>query len=142
MRRIDGFSLWIGTARDARDIKGVLDAGIEAIVDLAIEEPPISPTRELVYFRVPLLDGEGNPPSLLTLAADSVGVLLWEGVPTLVACSGGMSRSPAVAAVALARQEYRKPADVLTELARTGPTDVHPGLRRELVRVVFKEHGD
>ena len=36
MRRIEGFPLWIGTARDARDIKGVLNAGIEAIVDLAI----------------------------------------------------------------------------------------------------------
>ena len=36
MRRIDGFALWVGTARDARDIKGVLDAGLEAVVDLAL----------------------------------------------------------------------------------------------------------
>lgn len=72
MRRIDGFPLWIGTARDARDIKGVLDAGIEAIVDLAIMNEPVTPTRELVYLRFPLIDGEGNPPWLLCAAVQGV----------------------------------------------------------------------
>jgi hypothetical protein len=29
MRQIDGLSLWIGTARDARDLKNVLSLGIK-----------------------------------------------------------------------------------------------------------------
>ena len=61
-RHVEGFPLWIGTARDARDIKGVLDAGIEAIVDLAMMNEPVTPTRELVYLRFPLVDGGGNEP--------------------------------------------------------------------------------
>jgi protein-tyrosine phosphatase len=132
MRRIGERPLWIGTAREARDIRAVLDAGIEAIVDLAVEEPPIQTTRELVYFRVPLVDGEGNSPSLLTLATDAVGVLASEGTPTLVACGAGMSRSPAVVAVALAKIEGRPPDEVLAEIARGGPVDVQPRFWREL----------
>ena len=135
MRRLGERPLWIGNARDARDIKGVLDAGIEAIVDLAVEEPPIQPTRELVYFRIPLVDGEGNSPSLLTLATDAVGVLAYEGTPTLVACGAGMSRSPAVVAAALAKLDSRPPEEVLAEIARDAPIDVQPGLWRELVGV-------
>jgi protein-tyrosine phosphatase len=134
MRRFGERPLWIGTARDARDIKAVLDAGIEAIVDLAVEEPPILPTRELVYFRVPLVDGEGNSPSLLSLAIDAVGMLVYERRPALVACGAGMSRSPAVVAAALGKFYYRPAEDVLAEIACDSSIDVHPGLWRELLR--------
>jgi protein-tyrosine phosphatase len=132
MRRIDGFPLWIGTARDARDIKSVLDAGIEAIVDLAMEEPPISPTRELVYLRFPLLDGEGNPTWLLRMAMDAVEELVGSGVQTLVACGAGMSRSPAIAAMVMSQFMGVEPSEVLATLRAGGPCDVSPGLWREL----------
>src|SRR5687767_13688539 len=100
MRRVGEYSLWIGNARDARDIRGILDAGIEAIVDLAVDEPPVQPTRELIYLRFPLVDGSGNPPWLLATAVVGVENLVRVGVPTLVACGGGMSRSLAIAAAA------------------------------------------
>ena len=87
--------------RDARDIKGVLDAGIEAIVDLAKMCEPVQPTRELVYLRFPLEDGADNPPWQITAAVHTVVGLLRLGVPTLVACEGGMSRSLVIAAAAL-----------------------------------------
>src|SRR5262245_56255763 len=102
MRRIEGFPLWIGTARDARDIRGVLDAGIEAIVDLALMCEPVAPTRELMCLGFRLVDGEGSPPWLICTAVHSVEGLVRLGVPTLVACDGGMSRSPVIAASALA----------------------------------------
>src|SRR5881409_2546310 len=101
MRQVEGYPLWIGTARDARDIKGVLDAGIEAIVDLAAMDEPVRPTRELVYLRFPLVDGADNPPWLITAAVQAVAGLARLGVPTLVACEGGMSRSLVIAAAAL-----------------------------------------
>ena len=132
MRRIDGFPLWIGTARDARDIKGVLDAGIEAIVDLALEEPPIRPTRELVYLRFPLLDGEGNPPWLLRMGMDAVEALVGSGVPTIVACGAGMSRSPAIAAMVMSQVMGIEPSTALTTLQAGGPCDISPGLWKEL----------
>ena len=54
IRRIDGHRLWIGTSRDARAIKDIVDAGIEAIVDLAVMSEPVKPPRDLVYLRFPL----------------------------------------------------------------------------------------
>ncbi|MBY0514346.1 MAG: dual specificity protein phosphatase family protein [Gemmataceae bacterium] len=122
MRRVGDYPLWIGTARDARDIKRVLDAGIEAIVDLAMEEPPVVGTRELVCLRFPLTDDDGNAAWLVLAAVGAVAELVSAGVPTLVACGAGMSRSPTVAAAALAINETRLPADVLRALP--GPVDV------------------
>lgn len=135
MRRIDGFSLWIGTARDARDIKLVLDKGIEAIIDLALEERPISPTREVVYLRFPLLDGVGNPPWLFRTALNALEKLMKCGVQTLVACSMGMSRSPALVAVAIAQSMNIEPAEALVSLGNEGRYDVSPGLWQELLAI-------
>lgn len=136
MRRIDGFPLWIGTARDARDIKGVLDAGVEAIVDLAIMNEPVSPTRELVYLRFPLVDGEGNPAWLIRAAVQAVEGLIRERVPTLVACDGGMSRSLAIAAAALWKQT-ESPEEVLRRVSSNGSADVHPALWADVKRWVL-----
>lgn len=137
MRRIDGSSLWIGTARDARDIKGVLDAGIEAIVDLAIMSEPVVPTRELAYLRFPLIDGEGNLPWLIRMAVHAVEGLVRFGVPTLVACDGGMSRSPTIAAAAMwSRAPDVSLDEVLAKVTHGGPADVHPALWSEVKRCV------
>ena len=109
MRKLDGLPLWIGTAHDARDIKGVLNADINVIVDLAMMCEPVKPTRELVYLRFPLFDGEGNPPWLLRAAVNAVQDMISLSVPTLVACDGGMSRSIAIVAAAISnRLELRR----------------------------------
>jgi hypothetical protein len=138
MRRVADLPLWIGTARDARNIRGVLDAGIEAVVDLALDEPPVQPTRELVYLRIPLVDGNGNPPWLLRVAVNAVVGLLTAGVPTLVACSAGASRSPAVAGAALARWMRNPPADGLKLI---GAGDVSVTLWRELTALFSTDEG-
>ncbi|MDB5309493.1 MAG: protein phosphatase [Gemmataceae bacterium] len=130
MRQVGNYPLWIGTARDARDIKGVLAAGIHAVVDLAAEELPVSPTRDLVYLRFPLVDGEGNELRLLRATLGSVVALLKARIPTLVACGMGMSRAPAVVAVAFATAYQLTPADVLNMMP--GPGDVSLGLLRDL----------
>jgi hypothetical protein len=139
MRHIDGSSLWLGTARDARDIPGVLSAGIEAVVDLAKMCEPVQPTRELIYLRFPLVDGAGNPPWLICTTIHAVEGLSRLGVPTLVACDGGMSRSVIVAAAALWFQAPTKQSvdDVLRRVAATGPADVHPALWVDVKRFVF-----
>lgn len=136
MRRVGERPLWVGTARDARDMRAVHDAGIEAVVDLAMMCPPATPTRELVYLRFPLVDGAGNPPWLLRAAVEAVGGLVRAGVPTLVACDGGMSRSLVVVAAALwAEARDGSPDEVLRSVA-DGPADVHPLLWAEVRRVV------
>ena len=139
MRQIEGYPLWIGTARDARDIKGVLDAGVEAVVDLAVMSEPVAPPRELVYLRFPILDGADNPPWQLTAAVHAVAALVRLGVPTLVACDAGMSRSVVVAAAALWFKMPLKTSldEVLEKLAAGGPCDVHPRLWTDVKRFVF-----
>ncbi len=128
MRKVPGYPLWLGHAGDGRDARAIFDAGIVAVVDLAAEEPPAGLPRGLVYCRFPLTDGPGNPAWLLAAAVDCVANFVAAGVPTLVACSAGMSRTPAVAAAALARFRSGSLADGLTLVVAAGPADVSPGL--------------
>jgi hypothetical protein len=138
MRHVEGTTLWLGTARDARDMRGVLAAGIEAVVDLAKMCAPAQPTRELVYLRFPLVDGADNPPWLICAAVAAVEGLARLDVPTLVACDGGMSRSLVTAAAALrVRTPDLSPDEILYRIAAGGPADVHPALWAEVKRFAF-----
>jgi protein-tyrosine phosphatase len=126
--------LWVGHAGDARDYRQVLAAGIRAVVQLAAEEPPLLPPRELICCRFPLVDGPGNSAGLLALALRTVVNLLETQVPTLLCCGAGMSRSPALAAAALARLRSQPLAEALAEVARLHPVDVAPGFWAEVQR--------
>jgi protein-tyrosine phosphatase len=132
MRQVPGYALWLGHVGDVRDLHGVLSAGIEVLVDLALEEPPAMVTRELVYCRFPLLDGTGNPPWILRAAVDTVAGLLHDGVPTLVFCGAGMSRSPIVAAAAIAKVHDLSLARAVAEVTEDRPADLSPGLLAEV----------
>jgi len=125
--------LWVGNALEARNVSAVLDAGIEAIVDLAMEEPPISATRELVCCRIPLWDGAGNPSTRIHLAIETICRLVSSESPTLVACSAGMSRTPAIVAAALSRLSGITIAEALAQVTVGGPCDVSPALLSDIV---------
>jgi hypothetical protein len=139
MRIIVPDLLWIGTAVDACNIKAVLDLGITAVVDLAIEEKPVIYPREIVCCRIPMVDGGGNPSHILRLALDTVATLLRYSVPTLVACGGGMSRSPAIVAAALALVRGTLPEAMLEEIAKHGAHDVVPGLWAEIEAIAVEQ---
>jgi protein-tyrosine phosphatase len=126
MRAILPDLLWIGTAVDACNIKAVLDLGILAVVDLAVEEKPVLYPREIIYCRVPLVDGGDNPAPTMRLAIETASALIRARVPTLVCCGGGMSRSPAVTAAALAKVRGSALESTLEDIARSGPHDVAP----------------
>jgi protein-tyrosine phosphatase len=135
MHQIPRSSLWLGHVGDVHDVRAVLSADILAVVDLAANEPPVSLPRELLYCRFPLVDGAGNAPWLLRAAVETVAGLLRAAVPTLVYCSAGMSRSPAVAAAALAAVSGRSPEACLAMMSQSGATDVSPGLWQDLAHV-------
>lgn len=138
MREVIPQLLWIGNARDARDITGVLDRGIAAVVDLALEEPPICFPREVIYCRLPVIDGEENHPAILQTALLTVARFIEGDVPTLVACSGGMSRSPAIAAGAIATVNDLAFDDALADIAASGPCDVAPGLWNDIQELLHQ----
>ena len=128
MRQIAGRALWIGNIGDIRSPKLIIDIAIEAVIELADSEPLAALPRELVRCRFPLADGDGNPPWLMRLAVESIAALLRAGVPTLVCCACGMSRSVCLAAGGLALAEMRPLRETLVEVAGVGPADVSPRL--------------
>jgi protein-tyrosine phosphatase len=132
LRKVKGYPLWIGHAGDVRDPTNLLEAGISAVVCVVESEPPPALPRELVYCRFPLVDGTGNPEWLLRAAVETVACLLRSDTPTLVHCSAGISRSPAIAGAALVLATGRSFAEGLIAATESGPSDVSPMLWAEI----------
>jgi protein-tyrosine phosphatase len=124
MREVIPTVLWIGNAQDGHNVQAVLGLGISAVVNLAMEEPPTLYPRDVVYCRFPLIDGAGNATAVLKSAIDTIANLIRGPIPTLVTCDGGMSRSPAIVAAALAAIENTSPEKALARIAAAGPHDV------------------
>jgi protein-tyrosine phosphatase len=141
MTRIEFTSLWLGHEGDGRDFRRLFDAGIQAVVQLAVEVPPLQPPREMTYLRFPLYDGPGNDPDLLALTINTLAALLRTGTPTLVCCSAGMRRTPALAAVAMSLAHGQPPEECLERIARQHPTDVSPAFWNEVRAVVNRAEG-
>jgi hypothetical protein len=139
MRRILPHPLWIGHVGDLGDPASIRAAGIKALVDLAIDELPSVPGREWLYCRFPLLDGAGNPPWLVQAAVRTVAGLLRARTPTMVYCSGGMSRSPCIAAAGLAVAKGAPAAACLAEVIHGGPADVSGLLWEALQAAIRRE---
>ncbi len=136
MNQILPFPLWLGHSGDGRDFPRLHESGIKAIVQLAAEELPLQPPRELICLRFPLMDGADNPEDLLSLTVETLASLLKSRVPTLVCCGAGMSRSPAVAAAAISCILRKPPDEVLGYILLGRPGDVSPGLWAELRRLM------
>jgi len=128
MREVIPDRLWIGNAMDVRDVARIHAAGITAVVDLAGEEPLPQLTRDLTYCRFPLVDGSDNPIELLACAVAATVRLMRSEIPLLVACSAGMSRSPAIVAAALSLVRSRSPHTLLQDLIAAAPHDISPPL--------------
>jgi protein-tyrosine phosphatase len=133
---VNNSGLWIGNAFEARYLAVVLDAEFEAIVDLALEEPPIATTRDFVYCRIPLFDGAGNTLARIQLAIATVSRLVSSDVPTLVACSAGMSRSPVIVAASMAHMKTTSFEEALSQISQIGPCDVSPALLSDVATVL------
>src|SRR5262245_39940833 len=90
--------LRIGNAGELRTPAALELAGVTAIVQVALTEqmPPLS--REMLLAHFPIVDGSGNSRGIIAAALDLTASLIRNKVPTLVCCSGGMSRSPCIAA--------------------------------------------
>jgi protein-tyrosine phosphatase len=139
LRQINGRPLWLGNASDLRNTPQLFSAGIVAVVDLAGNEPPAALPREFVYCRLPIVDGGGNPIWLLRGAIDVVASLIEANVATLVCCSAGMSRSPAILSAALAKVVGSSPAEVLAGVTMGHASDVSPVLWAEILAAIVRD---
>ena len=135
MRQIHPHRLWVGHVGDGRNFRALFDAGIEAVVQLAVDEPTVAMPRELISCRFPLVDGTGNRAEVLSMAIRTLATLVRFGIPTLVCCGSGLSRSPTVAAAALALVSGAPPDECLKIVVQGQPGDVTPGLWKEIKEV-------
>lgn len=136
MRKIDGYELWVGHAGSVPHGSSLARTGIAAVVDLAMNETPRTFGREAISCRFPLTDGGGNTPGLVVAAVTAVAGLLQARVPTLVYCSMGLSRSPSIAAGALALASGRPEAECLALVTRGAPADVSPAMWAQVLAAV------
>lgn len=135
MHEIHPKLLWLGHAFDLRQPRALFDAEIAAVVDVAYEEPPAQLPRQLIYCRFPLNDGGGNAPSVLLQAVQTLVDILDSGTRTIVACSAGMSRSPTIAAFALAAHLGQQPVDVITRIAEIKSLELNGMLWNDVASV-------
>jgi hypothetical protein len=140
MRSIDDHNIWLGNIGDVRNPAALMAAGIGAVIDLACNESPVTLPREMIYCRFPIVDGAGNPPWLLRAAIETLAALMRAGVPTLVYCGAGMSRTPAIAAAGLALATGVTPRDALTLVCGNGPADVSSALWGDVQAVLSGAH--
>ena len=134
MNQIMPYPLWIGHAGECRTFAEVFARDIKVVVQLALEEPPLQPPHELMYFRFPLLDGNGNDADVLHLAISCVAILMKRGTPTLVGCGAGMSRSKAIVAAALSVVEHAELEKCLERVTHLSPADLSAGFWDDVVK--------
>jgi len=140
MRKIEPYFLWVGSIVDGWNLRELHNAGIRAIVDLASNEAPIKLTRDLIYCRFPIVDGLGNDRTTLRMAVDTLAELVQADIPTLVFCSAGMSRSPLIAAAAIAKLTGRPLVDCLSEITIGHAHDVGGSLICDLQEALAHAH--
>ncbi len=138
MHQVPETSLWLGHCGDTHNLESLWGAGIEAIVDLALNEPIPQLPRDFIYCRFPLMDGAGNSESLLRLAILTTRQFLESQVKTLVACSVGMSRAPAVATAALASMHKGSLDDWLHKVSTVKSMDLSLDLWADVARVASR----
>ena len=126
IREIHPDCLFVGNAMDCRDLGLLSDNRIAAVVDLAANEPPAQLARDMIYCRIPIVDGDANPNAIIETAVRCVVTLVNNNIRAMVACSAGMSRSPAIAAAAMAILTKIQPDECLRTITSDAPHDVSP----------------
>jgi hypothetical protein len=135
MREIVSGRLWLGNAGEARDFERLFAAGIAAVVSLAAEEPSLALPRSIIHCHFPIVDGMQAGFGTLVAAIETLASLLKQSVPALVCCSGGMSRSPAVAAAAISLAYGDSIEERLRQIVSGQPHDISPQLWEAIRRV-------
>jgi protein-tyrosine phosphatase len=136
MVEIKDHLLWIGHAGDSRAFEQLFAAGVQAVVQVAAEELPPAMPRDLIFCHFPMLDGAGNRPEVLSLTLSTIIAFLRLQIPTLVCCGAGMSRSPALAAAALAVVHNESAGEWLERITTHHASDVSPGLWNQIIELI------
>lgn len=136
MLKIPNTVLWLGNSSDLSDIRSMLNMGVTAIIDLAIEEPFPKMPRTTNYCRFALTDDGDNNPATIRAAILSACAFIRGGHITAICCNAGLNRSPSIAAASLALISGNTPTQCLELLAAVKHLDVNPALWNQVVSVL------
>ena len=127
--------LRVGTAADATDDSLLETHGVTTIVSLT-HETPNPAAQDLTVRSIPLIDGPQNSREQFTKAVEETVAALAADESVLVHCSAGASRSPTVAATALALAQNMDLADAVQQVAdNRAAVDPHEALLRQAAHV-------
>ncbi|WP_435066648.1 dual specificity protein phosphatase family protein [Haloplanus sp. C73] len=128
--------LFVGTVEDAGDEALIRDHGIAAVLSLTHSDPDGGFPPGLAVTDVPMMDGPRNDQRQFDRAVSHVLSHLGTGDTLLVHCSAGASRSPAVAATALALYDELDLDTAFEQVAnRRSAVEPHDAIVRQAVRV-------
>ncbi|QKY19667.1 dual specificity protein phosphatase family protein [Halolamina sp. CBA1230] len=127
-------NLYVGTLADAGDTALLQEHGVDSVVSLTHGDPESG-------FPVPvskcaMMDGPRNEQETFRTAVEEVLVGLDRGETTLVHCRRGASRSPSVAATAVALHNAISIEGAFERIEeQRAEFDAHPALVRQAVSV-------
>ncbi|OSP08266.1 hypothetical protein B9H04_06800 [Halorubrum ezzemoulense DSM 17463] len=128
--------LFVGTVDDAGATERLYERGITTIVSVIRGAPAGGYPADVTVVTVPMLDGPQNDLERFEQAVSHVLSVLQTDESLLVHCSAGASRSPAVAATALAlADDIGLEAAVDQLVTRRSAVDPHEALIRQAARV-------
>lgn len=131
-----GDGLFVGTVGDAGNKPLMHEHDIKVIVSLTHVEPDDGFPSDLAVVRVPMKDGPQNDQQVFERAITHTLSHLGVGDKILVHCSAGASRSPAVAATALALYEEIGLQTAFEQVADCrNAVDPHEAVIRQAARV-------
>lgn len=132
--------LFVGTVEDAGDKALIREHSISVIVSLTHSKPDDGFPSDLTVENVPMRDGPRNDQQRFGRAVTYVLSCLKTGDSLLVHCSAGASRSPAVAATALALyDEIGLEAAFEQVVKRRNAVNSHEAVVRQAARV-YNQH--
>ena len=127
--------LFVGTVEDATDDSALETHSVTTIISLTHETPSFT-EQELTIHSIPLIDGPQHNRQQFTKAVEETIAALEADGGVLVHCSAGASRSPTVAATALALSQDMELEDALKQVAvDRDAVDPHEALLRQAAHV-------
>lgn len=125
--------LFVGTEADAGDQSLLQTHGIDTVISLTHSEPD---TGEIARVDVPMIDGPQNSYHTFAAAVQTVVAHREDGHCVLIHCAAGSSRSPSVAAAAIAHLTESTLNEAFNQILEQRPeTDPHDALVRQAVKV-------
>jgi hypothetical protein len=135
MDRVDE-SVFVGTLEDAGDESQLRRHGVDTVVSLTYGDPEAGFPDFVSVFGAAMMDGPRNEKAAFESAVERVLASLQSGESVLVHCSRGASRSPSVAAAAIAVHRGIDVEEAFEQVGqRRAGFDPHDTLVRRAVEV-------